>query len=188
MTIVGDRGTLTLRSADDPHATEQSTWELELKTVDGNERRILDEHCEARIAICQFADAIAAGDADRSTASTWDVATRAMEVVDAVELSLEKNRTIDVHQQQLTERLAFRGVMSALGCGLLLIGFLALVLVTIFGGAEGEGRAKVLTSWPFILLAVLALFLVLQLVPLLVGKRPRQNQATDGDQRVDRAG
>jgi FtsH-binding integral membrane protein len=111
-----------------------------------------------------------------------------MEVVDAVELSLEKNRTIDVHQQQLTERLAFRGVMSALGCGLLLIGFLALVLVTIFGGAEGEGRAKVLTSWPFILLAVLALFLVLQLVPLLVGKRPRQNQATDGDQRVDRAG
>jgi hypothetical protein len=103
-----------------------------------------------------------------------------MEVVDAVELSLEKNRTVDVHQQQLTEQMAFRGTMSAFGCGLLLIGFFALVIVTIIGGAENEGRRQLINSWPIILLAVLAVFLLFQFVPLLIVKRrPASDKKVD---------
>ena len=96
-----------------------------------------------------------------------------MEVVDAVELSLQKGRTIEVFQQQLTERLAFRGTMAALGCGLLLIVFLAVVLVAVLGGAEGLVQEKIVPGWPLLLLAVLVFFLLLQAVPMLAQK-PKQ--------------
>jgi hypothetical protein len=103
-----------------------------------------------------------------------------MEVVDAVELSLEKGRTIDVYQQQLTERLAFRGTMAALGCGLLLVGFLAVVLVTFLGGAEEAVGHRLLPGWPLVLLAVLGVFLLMQMVPFLArrGKDRGASQAT----------
>jgi hypothetical protein len=93
-----------------------------------------------------------------------------MEVVDAVNLSLEKGRTIDVFQQQLTERLAFRGAMAALGCGLLLVGFAVVLLVTVLGGAEGAAGQRLVPFWPAALLAVLAFFLLLQAVPFLASK------------------
>ena len=96
-----------------------------------------------------------------------------MEVVDAAELSLQKGRTIEVFQQQLTERLAFRGTMAAMGCGLLLVAFMVLVGVGIFGGVEGLGRRQLVNSWSLVLLAVLAFFLLLQAVPFLAGKSDR---------------
>lgn len=89
-----------------------------------------------------------------------------MEVVDAVELSLQKGRTIEVFQKQLTEKLAFRGTMAALGCGLLLIAFFAVVAVAVLGGAEGIVGQKILPAWPLLMLGVLAFFLLLQAVPL----------------------
>ena len=98
-----------------------------------------------------------------------------MEVVDAVELSLQKVRMIDVYQQQLTERLAFRGTMAAVGCGLLLISFVVLVAVTILGGAERPGGNPLFRSWGVLLLAVLAFFLLLQALPLLAARlKPRR--------------
>ena len=100
----------------------------------------------------------------------WPAATRDMEVVDAVELSLQKGRTIEVFQQQLTEQLAFRGTMAALGCGLLLLVFFGVIGVAMLGGAEGMMRQRLAPAWPIILLAVLAFFLLLQAVPLLAQK------------------
>ena len=113
---------------------------------------------------------------ERGAGSTWDAATRAMEVVDAATLSLQKGRTIEVFQQQLTERLAFRGTMAAMGCGLLLMAFMVLVAVGIFGGIEGGQRRHLIESWSLVLLALLAFFLLLQAVPFLAGKK-RRDQA-----------
>jgi hypothetical protein len=146
-------------------------WKLET-TVDGqSDRQELPAHHAPLAAIQGLAAAITESDLDRRAASSsWDSATRAMEVVDAVTLSLEKGRTIDVFQQQLTERLAFRGAMSALGCGLLLVGFAVVVLVTVLGGAEGAAGQRLVPFWPIALLAVLAFFLLLQAVPLLAAK------------------
>jgi predicted dehydrogenase len=186
--LIGEDGIVTLRMSEDAGEATEAGWELDVKTAAHTERLMLESHDAARIAVRQFADAIVPRGADRRAASTWDVATRAMEVVDAVELSLEKSRTVDVHQQQLTERLAFRGTMSAIGCGLLLIGFFALVVVTVVGGAENEGRRQLINSWPLVLLALLAGFLLLQFVPLLIAKR-RPAEDTSGDRpQGDRTG
>jgi hypothetical protein len=44
-----------------------------------------------------------------------------MELTDTIEISLRRGRMIDVHRQQLTEELSFRGTMSAWGCGVLMV-------------------------------------------------------------------
>jgi hypothetical protein len=44
------------------------------------------------------------------------------------------------------------------------------VFVTLLGGAEGAVGHRLLPGWPLMVLAALALFLVLQVVPLLVPK------------------
>jgi hypothetical protein len=171
MTLIGELGTATLSIDENPSANQPVTWELETLADDQEDRQTLELYDPPGAAIEQLADAIAETNAERRAArSTWDAATRAMEVVDAVELSLEKGRTIDVYQQQLTERLAFRGTMAALGCGLLLVGFVAIVLVSLLGGAEEAVGHRLLPAWPLVLLAVLAFFLVMQVIPLLVHK------------------
>ena len=121
-------------------------------------------------AINQFTAAIAAirSHEPAELYSTWGHATRAMEVVDVVELSLHKGRTIEVHHQKLTEDLAFRGTMSALGCALLMTVLLGLVVVGIFGDIFGVPLKRV---WPLLLLAALGLFLLFQLLPKLFPPR-----------------
>ncbi len=168
--LLGERGAATLRET---NAAEGSTpWQLEIESGDQLEVQMLESGDAARSAIERWAAAVAETDAvRRAAASTWEMATRDMEVVDAVELSLQKGRTMEVFQQHLTERLAFRGTMAALGCGLLLIVFLAVIAVAMIGGAEGILRQRLAPAWPLVLLAVLAFFLLLQAVPLLVQKK-----------------
>jgi hypothetical protein len=167
MTLVGQRGTLTLRSADEASDARNTGWTLRLYGEQPSEAQTLAPFDAPRVAITQLADAVTAQHGSASEASSWDAATRAMEVADAVEISLQKGRTIEVFQQQLTERLAFRGTMAALGCGLLLVAFVAVILVTFLGGAEALVGRRILPWWPLMLLAVLAFFLLLQAVPFL---------------------
>lgn len=177
ITLQGERGTVTVRESN-AGQRGPTLWQIEVACDDRHDRRALEAYDSAPMAIQRFADATAQGDAhDRATMSTWDSATRAMEVVDAVELSLQKGRTIEVFQQQLTERLAFRGTMAALGCGLLLIAFLAIVAVALLGGAEGMLRQRLAPAWPMVLLAVLAFFLLLQAIPMLAQKPKKGDRA-----------
>jgi hypothetical protein len=172
MTLVGQRGSIRLLAFDSNSTNELRPWQLETIGAGDDVRQTLEPFDPAEAAIRRFADAVAAtSDADRREACTWHAATRAMEVVDAIELSLEKGRTLDVHQQQFTERLAFRGTMAAMGCGLLLVGFFVLTLVSLFGAAEGDANRKLISGWSIALLAVLAFFLLLQCAPLLVAKK-----------------
>ena len=179
LTLVGERGSVLLRVPDDSQPGEAAEWQLETSAHAQTETEELSKFHPAQVAIEQFAAAISQASATgEPPASTWDAATRAMEVVDAVDLSLQKGRTIDVHQQQLTEQLAFRGTMAALGCGLLLVGFAVTVFITLLGGAEGPGGQKFLPAWPMVLLVVLSLFLLLQAVPLLASKaKKKPNEA-----------
>ncbi|MGD9634627.1 MAG: hypothetical protein AB7G28_05035 [Pirellulales bacterium] len=160
--LVGDRGAAALDLSPDADTIRTSiggdTREIALSTFDA-----------PRVAIDQLAAALAANGTDRSeAASTWQTATAAMEVVDTIELSLQKGRTIEVHQQRLTEQLAFRGTMAAFGCGLLLVAFFVLILAGVIGDILG---INIRQFWPIALLAVLALFLLMQALPWLVKRR-----------------
>ncbi len=88
-----------------------------------------------------------------------------MELADTIEISLRRGRMIDVHHQQLTEELAFKGMMSAAGCGVLLV--LPPLLLLVGWLAELIGL-PVAHYWPHGLLALLATFLLVQLLPKLL--------------------
>jgi hypothetical protein len=168
--LLGEQGTVTVREIGS--VSEKSR--LFMETTSGTETKSqeLTQATPADAAVALFSTAIASNNAsERAANSTWEVATRDMEVVDAVELSLQKGRTIEVFQQQLTEKLAFRGTMAAFGCGLLLVAFFAVVIIAILGAAEGIDVRKTASGWSFLLLAALAFFLLLQAVPMLAQKR-----------------
>jgi hypothetical protein len=175
LTLVGQRGALTLRTADEASDERTTGWIVEVQGDQKSDSRTLAQFDAPRIALMRLADAVSTQPGSAHELSTWDTATRAMEVVDAVEISLQKGRTIEVFQQQLTERLAFRGTMAALGCGLLLVAFVVVVLVTFLGGAEAVVGRRILPWWPLMMLAVLAFFLLLQAVPFLA-RGPHQDR------------
>ena len=54
-----------------------------------------------------------------------------------------------------------------------------LLEVTMRGGAEGKDRPLLLPSWQVVLLAVLAMFLLMQTLPLLIAKSKRRAGTED---------
>ena len=108
-------------------------------------------------------------------AAAWSDAARAIELAETVPRSLAKGRAIDLHQEEFSELGTFRGTMASLGCGLVLAALLLLVLATLVGGvareAGWEWGERIAGIWPQVVLAVLGLFLALQLLPLLIGTR-----------------
>lgn len=110
--------------------------------------------------------------------STWGQALHCMELADTIEISLRRGRMIDVHAQQLTEELAFKGTMSAIGCGVLLILPPLLLLVGWLAGLAGIPAAR---SWSYVLLALLSLFLLIQFLPGLISRPPQETEANESD-------
>jgi hypothetical protein len=107
------------------------------------------------------------------TPAAWSDAARAIELAETVPRSLAKGRAIDLHQEEFSELGTFRGTMASLGCGLVLAALMLLVLATLVGGvareAGWEWGERIAGIWPQIVLAVLGLFLALQVLPLLIG-------------------
>jgi len=105
--------------------------------------------------------------------AAWSDAARAIELAETVPRSLAKGRAIDLHQEEFSELGTFRGTMASLGCGLVLAALLVLVLATLVGGiareAGWEWGERIAGIWPQVVLAVLGLFLALQVLPLLIG-------------------
>ena len=118
------------------------------------------------------------GHATTVSPAAWPDAARAIELAETVPRSLAKGRSIDLHQEEFSELGTFRGTMASLGCGLVLAALLLLVLATLVGGiareAGWEWGERIAGIWPQVVLAVLGLFLALQVLPLLIasGKRP----------------
>ncbi len=127
----------------------------------------------AAMAIQRFANAV---NAKQGRESTWSNALAAMELTDTIEISLRRGRMIEVHQQQLTEQLAFKGTMSALGCGVLLVVPPLLLFLGWIADLVGLPVAK---YWPHVLLGLLALFLAVQLIPKLLFADNRDGERTE---------
>jgi hypothetical protein len=120
----------------------------------------------ATMCVKKFVEQLRNGVGERTT---WPRALRAMELTDTIEISLRRGRMIDVHRQQLTEELAFRGTMSAVGCGMLMV----LPPLLLFAGwlAQLIGLQLNKNWWAVGLLALLAFFLLLQFAPKLLIKK-----------------
>lgn len=97
--------------------------------------------------------------------TTWPEALRAMELTDTIEISLRRGRMIDVHRQQLTEELSFRGTMSAVGCGVLLLLPPLLILAGWLAEVLGLGIPRF--WWAYLLLTLMGFFLLVQVAPKL---------------------
>jgi myo-inositol 2-dehydrogenase/D-chiro-inositol 1-dehydrogenase len=120
--------------------------------------------------------------------AAWADAARAIELAETVPRSLAKGRSIELHQEEFSELGTFRGTMASLGCGLVLAALFVLVLATLLGGiARESGWAwgeRIAGIWPQAVLAVLGLFLTLQLLPMLVGNAAsRSGEGARADRR-----
>ncbi len=157
LVLIAQRGKLTFEFDEVGRAVQQSvsqkgeTQTSEMQEVDA-----------ALQSVERFVEAVESGN---SSASTWPQALAAMELTDTIEISLRRGRMIEVHQQQLTEQMAFKGTMSAIGCGVLML--LPPLLLFCGWAAELVGL-PVAKYWPHALLGLLAIFLGLQLIPKLL--------------------
>ncbi|GEM_PF-5238289 len=91
----------------------------------------------------------------------FDAAARELELVGAVEESLRRGRRIQLHEMQYSEQQVFRGLMSALGCGLLVLSLIVFVVGELVAGRMGWGWGR---WWPVVLLVLLGGFLLVQLL------------------------
>jgi predicted dehydrogenase len=106
-------------------------------------------------------------------AASWADAARAIELAETVPRSLARGRAIDLHREEFTEMGTFRGTMASLGCGLIMAALAVIVVATLVAGIAREfdwkAAGTLADSWPAIVLGVLGAFLLLQLLPLLIG-------------------
>ena len=115
-------------------------------------------------------------DDDTVAPADWADAARAIELAETVPRSLARGRAVDLHREEFSELGTFRGTMASLGCGLVLAALLVLLAATLLGGLahefEWELGLRIAAAWPVFVLVVLGAFLLLQVLPLIVGPAP----------------
>jgi hypothetical protein len=113
---------------------------------------------------------LARWDEAREADSTWAAAIRASELAEAAVSSLSRGKTIDLSANPTTEEGTFKGFMSSVGCLLLLAGTLVLVVVSVIAGIGGWFD-RWMGAWPYLLLGLLGLFLLLQFLRWIIPSR-----------------
>jgi len=104
--------------------------------------------------------------------ASWADAARAIELAETVPRSIARGRGIDLHQEEFSEIGTFKGTMASLGCAIVLGVLLVLFVATLLGGIAKEAGwqlgEQIAGIWPLAVLAVLGVFLGLQVLPFLI--------------------
>jgi predicted dehydrogenase len=178
VTLVGSCGKaiLWMPQADD-------AWRLELRAATGTSTQDYPQWNAPEAALEMLSLAVA----NEEVGSNWNDAARTVELADAIDRSLAKGRTIDLHQEEFSDVGTFKGTMASAGCGLLVVGLILVVVValvhTLAAQAGWNRLARMLDGWPYLMLVVFGIFLLLQLL-VFVGKS-RPNQGDGGLDEVD---
>lgn len=98
----------------------------------------------------------------------WREALADLELVEAVERSARKGRTVELYHEEASEEATFKGLMAAGGCLLLLLA----IGLAITAATFGRFRLMIANIWPYALLLILAVFLGLQLLKFAFPKTP----------------
>ena len=113
----------------------------------------------------------------------WPDAARTIELAETIPRSVKRGRGIDLHQEEFSELGTFRGTMASLGCGIIMVGLFVVFIATLVGGvaraARWEFGERLASIWPYVILATLLLFLVLQFLPFLLPKKTEKNVTSD---------
>ena len=151
LTLTGSRGKAVLEM---PANTLE--WKLETRVGDRATAETWPDWNSADEGI----DALTSAIAGRDPSPSWLDGCRDMELADAITRSLARGRTIDLYFDEQTEAGTFKGMMAAGGCLLLMLTLGVVIVATVLG------EKRVLSFWPFALLAMLVIFLALQLLKL----------------------
>jgi len=162
LTVFGSRGRLALE------LRGRQPWRLRGSASDAAAVREFPEWLPAATALAALEGAIAG----RQASPNWLDASRSIELAETAQRSLRKGRTLEVHYEEFTEEGTFKGTMASVGCGLLLA---SLVLVVCLALALDFARVLGIQipyadKWPYLMLGVLGVFLLLQLLRLLFEK------------------
>jgi hypothetical protein len=149
---------------------ERQCWTMEL-TVGGQART---QHYEAWDPAAAALDELALAIEGQRVEPDWVDAARSVELAETIDRSLGKGRTIELYYEDYTEQATFKGTMTSVGCGLLLLLMLVLGVVAI---GEQMGLPW-LRGWPYAVLGVFAAFLLLQLLMLVSRKAERDVDST----------
>jgi hypothetical protein len=156
LTISGGRASATLIM---PH--EETHWRLAITTGGESTNFQIDDWnpCEASLDELR-----AALDAEQS--SRWLDAARAVELAETIDRSLAKGRIIDLHEQEYSDASTFKGMMTSVGCALLmgsLVIIVAAVLIENLLRHAGAARAAQLVGIvPYVVAGIFGIFLALQ--------------------------
>ena len=180
ITAVATDGTARLVHAPAPAAA--GTW-----TFDGpgapTGPAVVADGARAMLAVLRDAIQGVPPSADPPPA-TWDDSARAVELAETIPRSLARGRAIDLHQEEFTELGTFKGTMASLGCGIVLAALAIGVLAALVGGIARETGwefgERIAGLWPMVVLGAMALFLLLQFLPALMGPADRP-AARDGE-------
>lgn len=177
VTLLGGKG----------RATWTRTWQGDSLQSPGDDPGALADESLETLTLREFLRAIAAR---QPGAPAWMDDCRALEIVDGAERSLARGRKVDVRFQQSSELDNFKSLMAATGCGLLLAVPVVLMAAGAAAFAVGGGKpgwADAVLRWaPWVVLAVLVLFLAAQ-VAVFFAPRGVEGEASSGG-RVDSSG
>jgi predicted dehydrogenase len=151
--VVGSAASAKLMMPDAAAAT------LEVRRGGQVERQEFAHWDPAEAAIDELVAGVQEGEAVRPT---WVDAARDMELADAIERSLKRGRTVDLHFEDHTEHATFKGMMAAGGCALLIAALLMLIVAT----TAVNWNFPLAEYWPYVLAAALGVFLLLQTLKL----------------------
>jgi predicted dehydrogenase len=163
LTLRGENGKAVLEM---PPAAEgvEASWGLALSTAAGTTSETFPPWDAASAALERLAHALAGG----TVAPTWVDACRSIELAETIDRSLAKGRTIDLYYEDHNEEATFKGTMTSLGCGLLVVSLVSVVVAAVAAqmGMRWAGY------WLYVLAGVFGLFLLLQLLKLVCVGRP----------------
>lgn len=160
----------------------REAWKLRGGGLD----RDYESFCPLSAALNELENAIAF----RSLPSvTWLDACRGTEAMEAIDRSLQRARSIDLHNEEHSEESSFKGVMAAGGCMLLLATVVALVCSGIIPALVPPAERSGSTYWAWAqvcFLVPLALFLGAQLLSFGLAHhlRAKGKQTSDGNDKA----
>ncbi len=154
LTLVGASGKASLELAD---AVDEAT---ELVIVREGQRRSepLAAYEPAAAAIAE----LERGMAGQPSVPSWPDACRDVESAESIARSLAKGRTVQLYNEEHSEHGTFKGTMTSLGCGLLVLSLVVFLLAAALAGPNNAFFSYV----PHFILGVLALFLAIQTLKL----------------------